>query len=175
MRYLTWILLPFCAAAFLAVYVVPNDWWMTAGFASLILSALSLFAQGRTRTKAVLTMVGLCLGFLWCGVYQMIWCAPARAYIGENRTVSACVTGYPQETAYGASVTVRIQPEEGRAFRACLYLSEGWEELTLGDQITVTAAFSTAEVIHDRKNWPAGSRATWTPSTAATAAACLRP
>ena len=118
MRYLTWILLPFCAAAFLAVYVVPNDWWMTAGFASLILSALSLFAQGRTRTKAVLTMVGLCLGFLWCGVYQMIWCAPARAYIGENRTVSACVTGYPQETAYGASVTVRIQPEEGRAFRA---------------------------------------------------------
>lgn len=151
MRYLTWILLPFCAAAFLAVYVVPNDWWMTAGFASLILSALSLFAQGRTRTKAVLTMVGLCLGFLWCGVYQMIWCAPARAYIGETRTVSACVTGYPQETAYGASVTVRIQPEEGRAFRACLYLSEGWEELTLGDQITVTAAFSTAEVIHDRE------------------------
>ena len=44
----------------------------------------------------------------------------------ETRTVSACVTGYPQESAYGASVTVRIQPEEGRAFRACLYLSEGW-------------------------------------------------
>ena len=51
MRYLTWILLPFCAAAFLAVYVVPNDWWMTAGFASLILSALSLFAQGEPEPK----------------------------------------------------------------------------------------------------------------------------
>ena len=51
MRYLTWILLPFCAAAFLAVYVVPNDWWMTAGFASLILSALSLLPRGEPEPK----------------------------------------------------------------------------------------------------------------------------
>lgn len=70
MRRLTWALLPFCAAVFLAVILVPDSWHVTAGIACLLLSAAALFCQGRVRTKVLLTTVSLSLGFFWCGVYQ---------------------------------------------------------------------------------------------------------
>lgn len=99
----------------------------------------------------LLTTVSLSLGFFWCGVYHAAWCAPAEACFGENVPFSARVLSYPEEIDYGVSVTARVQPENGRSFRARLYLNEGYEELTLGDEITATANFSTAEVIHDRE------------------------
>lgn len=151
MRRLTWALLPFCAAVFLAVILVPDSWHVTAGIACLLLSAAALFCQGRVRTKVLLTTVSLSLGFFWCGVYHAVWCAPAEACFGENVPFSARVLSYPEEIDYGVSVTARVQPENGRSFRARLYLNEGYEELTLGDEITATANFSTAEVIHDRE------------------------
>ena len=151
MRQVAGILLPFCAAVFLAVYLVPDGWYVTAGIACLILSALALFCRGRARVRVLVTAVSLCVGFLWCGAYQALWCAPAEAYFGENRPFSARVVSYPEETDYGVSVTARIQPERGRSFRVRLYLDEGYEDLTLGDEITGTAMFSTAEVAQDRE------------------------
>ena len=151
MRKLAWALFPFCGAVFLAVYLVPEGWHVTAGICCLILSGLSLFAQGKTRRKILLTAVCMGLGFLWCGGYHALWCAPAEAYIGEKQPFSAQVLEYPAETDYGVSVTVRVRPKKGRPFRACLYLNSGFEELTLGDRLTGRADFSTAEVIHDRE------------------------
>lgn len=151
MRRLAWALLPFCTAVFLAVYLVPDDWHLTLGIVCILLSVAGLFCKGKTRTRILCTALGLGIGFAWCGGYQMVWCAPARAYIGEQKSFSAWVVSYPGETDYGASVTVEIQPKTGRAFRACLYLSEGDKEITLGDQITGTGKFSSAEVIHDRE------------------------
>ena len=151
MRRLVWGLLPFCAAVFLGVYLVPDGWYVTVGIACLLLSVAALFCQGRVRAKVLMTAIGLCLGFLWCGVYHALWCAPAEVYFGEDRSFSARIVSYPEETAYGASVTARIQSESGRSFPAYLYLSEGYEELTLGDEITAAGNFSTAEVIHDRE------------------------
>ena len=138
MRKLAWALAPFCAAVFLAVYLVPKSWYVTGGLSWLVLSVLALFFHGRTRIRVFLTAVGLGLGFLWCGVYHAIWCAPAQAYIGDRQAFSASLLEYPVETDYGVSLTVRICPEKGRSFRACLYVNEGYEELTLGDEITGT-------------------------------------
>lgn len=151
MRRLAWALLPFCTAVFLAVYLIPDDWHLTVGIACFLLSSAGLFCRGRWRVRVLLTMLSLCLGFVWCSVYQMIWCTPARAYIGEVRSFTACVIDYPKETDYGVSVTVQIQSETGRPFRACLYLNEDYDPLTLGDEITGTGSFTTAEVIHDRE------------------------
>ena len=151
MRKLAWALYPFCAAVFLAVFLVPKGWYVTAGLCCLILSALCLFAHGRTRTRILLAALCAGLGFFWCAVYHALWCAPAEVFLGERRTFSAQVLDYPAETDYGVSVTVKVLPEGGRPFRACLYLNDGYEELTLGDRLRGQADFSTAEVIHDRE------------------------
>ncbi len=144
-------MLPFCAAVFLAVYLVPDDWHLTVGAACFLLSVIGLFCKGRNRTRVLFTTISFCLGFVWCAVYQMVWCAPARAYIGETKPFSACVISYPKETDYGVSVTAEVQPKAGNTFRACLYLNEGYQGLTLGDEISGTGSFTTAEVIHDRE------------------------
>lgn len=151
MRRIAGTLLPFCAAVFLAVYLVPDGWYVTAGIACLLLSVVALFCRGKARVRVLLTTVGLCLGFLWCGAYYALWCAPVEAYFGENRTVFAQVISYPERTGGGVSVTARIRMESGRSFRVDLRLKEGYEDLTLGDEIIVTADFSTAEVVHDRE------------------------
>lgn len=151
MRRLTWALLPCCMAVFLAVYLVPDDWHLTLGVVCILLSVAGLFCKGKTRVRVLCTALGLGIGFAWCGVYQMAWCAPARAYIGEHKSFSAWAVSYPQKTDYGASLTVEIQPKTGKAFRACLYLNEGYKAITLGDRITGTGNFSSAEVIHDRE------------------------
>lgn len=65
---------------------------------------------------------GLAAGLLWTAAYGALFQAPARALAGYEGPVEVTVADWPQATAYGSSVLVRLHPVEGWPVRTLLYL-----------------------------------------------------
>lgn len=145
MRTLAWALAPFCAAVLASVYFLSGKVQFVVATLCFPLAALSLVVKGKNRRKFLLVAISWGLGMLWCAGYQQIWHVPAQRFLGENRTFSACVVEYPRETDYGSSVVVKLQPEEGRAFQALLYLEEDSADLLPGDVITGSGSFTASD------------------------------
>ena len=147
MRRLAWFAGAFSGAVFLAVYLLP-DWLVPpAGLACIPAALLGLLWKGDRRRRAMLACLGLAAGLLWTGVYGRAVHAPARALAGTEGTISATVSGWPQETAYGSSVLVELRPEEGLPVSTRLYLDDPAPDLRPGDSLTVWAELRLADTI----------------------------
>ncbi len=149
MRKLVCFAAPFAAAVFLAVHLLPEAFWLPAGGACALLSLPGLPLKGRRRLSWMLAVFGLAAGLCWSGLYRCIFHASARTLDGTEQLITAAVTGWPRETAYGCQAAVRLYPEEGLPVNALLYLDPledgSLPELRPGDRLWVSARFRLAD------------------------------
>ncbi len=133
----------FAAAVFGANYLIPEEVWLPAGLllacGCLIPGMLYRRRKDCGRLAALLVCAGLSAGLLWTGVYSAIFFAPARALDGRTVRLEATVSGYPQETDYGYSVSVRTETGGFVRLSAVLYGDGQFADLRPGDRISTVA------------------------------------
>ena len=107
MRLLATIAFSFSGAVLLWVLLPPGSWalWCAAALVPVGL----LFLRWRERKWArVVTVIALsaAVGLCYCTGYDAVRCAGVRQLCGGVQPFAATVCDWPQETAYGAKVTV---------------------------------------------------------------------
>ena len=147
MRKLAWLAGAFSAAVFLAVGLLPEAWLLPAGALCALAALCGLPLRGDRRLRAVLACLGLAAGLAWTGVCGRVVHAPAEALAGTEGTWSASVRDWPQATAYGSSVLVRLRAESGPSIPTRLYLDDPSPDLRPGDGLTVRAELRLADTI----------------------------
>ncbi len=126
----------FAAAAFGAEYFLPIPGLPYFAAALAVMSFGALCLKKRRRAAVMTALLSAALGLLcWWGCYEL-HVAPCEALAGQDVTITARVTDYPQVTERYSRVTVRIMdgaPPE----RANLYLyDDEMPALRPGDIIT---------------------------------------
>lgn len=139
MRKLAWFAASCSAAVFLAVYVLPEGALVPLGEVCALAALAGLTLRGDRRRRVLLAGFGLAAGLLWTAAYGALFQAPARALAGYEGPVEVTVADWPQATAYGSSVLVRLHPVEGWPVRTLLYLDAPAPDLRPGDGLTVQA------------------------------------
>ena len=149
MRYLAWCVLPFSAAVFLACKL--SWWWLCWPLAALFLVLLVPFAlrESRQRVRLSLTAAGLCLGFLWFGLFTAVVVLPTRNLHEKSSGFTGVVESYPQDYSGGMAVTVRMESGLARGKRVWVWLDDGYLWLKPGDRLTGTAEFSAPALEKD--------------------------
>ena len=148
MRRLAIFSFAFALAALCAGYLSLAGALIPLGIASAVLSALTwlpLEGQKRARKAVRWAAAGLALGFLWTAGYSALFWRPALALDDTTIRLQGTVAQWPQETDYGFSVQVRLEPESGPDIRTLLYLDEQGANLRPGDQIETVAHCSRAD------------------------------
>ncbi len=150
MRKLCTVALPFGAAVFLAVYLLPEGIWLAAGLVCAAAgSAAALALRGRCRVRLALIAFGLAAGLLWTSGYSRLFFAPAQALNGQTVPFTATVADWPRETDYGISVLVRLDTG-GPAVKTVLYADGRHAGLAPGDKLAGTASFRLSNVRYGR-------------------------
>ena len=134
MRKLMWFTLGFAAGCALCVYLLPDSWQLLALAAAVALIALALSLPERFRRSAVCVCIGLSLSICWCILYRQLFPMPTVDPAGEKRTISAEVSGLPEQKSYGVRVEANLELD-GRKIPASLTLTACEEELLPGDRI----------------------------------------
>lgn len=147
MRKLAWFAAAFSAAAALAVHGLPEGVLVPLGVACALAALAGLALRGDRRRRVLLAGFGLAAGLLWTAAYGALFQAPARALAGYEGPVEVTVADWPQSTAYGSSVLVRLHPVEGWPVRTLLYLDAPAPDLRPGDGLTVQARLRAADTI----------------------------
>ena len=147
MRKLAWFAAAFSAAAALAVHGLPEGVLVPLGVACALAALAGLALRGDRRRRVLLAGFGLAAGLLWTAAYGALFQAPARALAGYEGPVEVTVADWPQATAYGSSVLVRLHPVEGWPVRTLLYLDAPAPDLRPGDGLTVQARLRAADTI----------------------------
>ena len=125
MRRLAIFSFAFALAALCAGYLPLEGVLIPLGIASAALAALTwipLEGQKRARRAVRWAAAGLALGFLWTAGYSALFWRPALALNDTTIRLQGTVAQWPQETDYGFSVQVRLEPESGPDIRTLLYL-----------------------------------------------------
>ena len=138
----------FALAALCAGYLPLDGALIPLGIASAALAALTwipLEGQKRARKAVRWAAAGLALGFLWTAGYSALFWRPALALDDTTIRLQGTVAQWPQETDYGFSVQVRLEPESGPDIRTLLYLDEQGADLRPGDKIETVAHCSRAD------------------------------
>lgn len=128
----------FATAALLFVYLLPEQ----VAYGLAIVFALSGFCLALLRRKTLrrlaIAALGLAVGLLWCAIYQMVFYQPAVDAAGESMQITAAVQDYPKQTAYGCSVTAKVELD-GRNIQTLLYLPQTAMNLQPGDRLQAEA------------------------------------
>ena len=141
MRKLCAFAVPFCAAVFAAVLLLPGGALLPAA-ALCALPALSApLWRGDARLRVVLIALGAAAGLLWTGLYGAWRIAPALALDGQTRPVEAEVADYPTVTEDRMAVAVRIE-----GIRATLFTDSSCAGVKPGDVIFCTASLRRSDV-----------------------------
>lgn len=88
---------------------------------------------------------GLALGFLWSAAYSFLFWRPALELDDTTILLQGTVSQWPQETDYGWSVRVRMEPQSGPEVGTLLYLDDQGARLSPGDRIEMVAHCSRAD------------------------------
>lgn len=131
MRRLAWFSGGFCAAALAAALALPPLWVLLPALAVCALTALFCRAA---RLRAAVLFLGLTAGLLWCAVWAAGRLERTAPWDGRTVSVTAEVSGYSRETAYGFAADVVLELD-GRRQRAVLYGSGDWA-FRPGDRIS---------------------------------------
>jgi len=155
MRKLAWFAGGFGAACLLLCYRAPR--WLFAAFTGLFLLSLlvwlalrprrsehtdlSLFPRRRRISfhifrRAAALFLGTLLASAWFSAYSALFYLPAAELSGTERTVSATVTTWPEETSIGGySLSLRLDGDF-RSPDVLLYGSAAWGGVRPGDRVT---------------------------------------
>ncbi len=148
MRRLAIFSFAFALAALCAGYLPLDEALIPLGIALAVLSALTwipLEGQRRARKAVRWAAAGLALGFLWTAGYSALFWRPALALDDTTIRLQGTVAQRPQETGYGFSVQVRLEPESGPDIRTLLYLDDQGADLRPGDKIETVAHCTRAD------------------------------
>lgn len=145
----TWAL-SFATGVFLAQYLLPQGWLLSAAAAALGLGTLALLLEEPARYRAVLicTALSVALGYSWA--FALFVQSPAEALAETNSVgVTMVLLDYPTATEYGAKVTVRPEFPGLRGVRAVYYGDAALLELTPGCTVTDDVHLKSAVTIQD--------------------------
>lgn len=149
MRLLATIAFSFSGAVLLSV-LLPFGGWELWCAAALVPVGL-LFLRWRERKWArFVTVIALsaAVGLCYCVGYDAVRCAPVRQRCdGEVKPFAATVCDWPQETAYGAKVTVVLEGQRG--VKAVYYGDSDALSLRPGNRIAGEARWQDAGRIQD--------------------------
>ena len=128
MRVLAVFAFSFAAAIFLAIYGEMDGLLLPLGGA-LALAALAVGLivrkKSRARSRALLILSGLAVGFLWTALYMAVFFQPARELDDRTVRLAATVADWPQEGNYGGyTVLVRMETGSWVKVSAILYVDE---------------------------------------------------
>lgn len=158
MRRLSRFCVAFAAATFAAQYLLPETWLLPTGLVALALAVVSLALRDDRRTKALLVLGGVCVGLVYNALYMNLVCRPAAEQAGELRPGAVMeVTDWPEKTAYGARVTVRL----GDGTKAVYYGDTGLLDCAPGDRLRDDIYLEDAGRIRDREVTTFTSRGIW--------------
>ena len=143
MRVLAVFAFSFAAAIFLAIYGEMDGLLLPLGGA-LALAALAVGLivrkKSRARSRALLILSGLAVGFLWTVIYMAVFFQPARELDDRTVRLAATVADWPQEGNYGGyTVLVRMETGSWVKVSAILYVDEQGAELCPGDRVETVA------------------------------------
>ena len=148
MRLLATIAFSFSGAVLLWVLLPPGSWalWCAAALVPVGL----LFLRWRQRKWArFITVIALsaAVGLCYCTGYNAVRCAGVRQLCGGTQPFAATVCDWPQETAYGAKVTVVLERQKG--VKAVYYGDDSALSLRPGNRIAGSARWQDAGRIRD--------------------------
>lgn len=148
MRKLAWFAAAFSLAAFLAVYLLPEQILVPAGAICALAAMTGLLLRGKARLRMLLVCFGLAAGLCWTGAYSGIVRALALRLAGTETQVEAVVADWPQENRYSTSVLVEVETAQDGTVKTLFYFSgEGADDLRPGDRLTITASFRMADTM----------------------------
>ena len=148
MRRLAIFSFAFALAALCAGYLPLEGALLPLGAGFGVLTALTWVPlERRRRIRKALRWVaaGLALGFLWTAGYSALFWRPAQVLDDTTIRLHGTVAQWPQETDYGFSVRVRLEPEAGPEILTLLYLDSQGAELRPGDRVETVAHCSLAD------------------------------
>ncbi len=148
MRLLATIAFSFSGAVLLWALLPTGGWmlWCAAALAPVGL----LFLRWRERKWArFVTVIALsaAVGLCYCVGYDAVRCAGVRQLCGGTQPFAATVCDWPQETAYGAKVTVVLEGQKG--VKAVYYGDDSALDLRPGNRIAGDARWQDAGRIQD--------------------------
>ena len=148
MRKAAWVCLPFAGAVAVCRYLLPENAWIPAVVACLLLLIPSSLLRGRARACAFLALCGAAAGCAAFSVQLYAVLRPCEALAGEQKTVSARVTDYPDLYDGSAYVTVRLtEPGVPRVrCRLVSYMEGELDGLVPGDELRGQVRFASAAV-----------------------------
>lgn len=129
--------LPFGAGCALCHYLLPESWRLWTALIALLAALPAAFLPVRVRIGAA----GLAAGLVWFTGYAALVQAPARALAGTEGRAVMELTGYPEETDFGARCQVRVQ---GMAGRAVYYGGRELLDLEPGYRVTASVKYDSA-------------------------------
>lgn len=154
-RPLAWFCLAFSGAVFLAVYLL-------AGWQELLLGALLLYVGLacclRRRLGPALLCLGAALG-LW-----LSWCRTAdlrlleQNFVGQTAELELQAQDYPEESAYGVSLEVKVLTEGKLSGRRLTLWLPGGQDLQPGDRLDAQVTMDTARDSQPEWQWYAWSQ-----------------
>ena len=148
MRRLAIFSFAFALAALCAGYLPLEGALRPLGAGFGVLTALTwvpLERRRRIRKALRWAAAGLALGFLWTAGYSALFWRPAQVLDDTTIRLHGTVAQWPQETDYGFSVRVRLEPEAGPEILTLLYLDSQGAELRPGDRVETVAHCSLAD------------------------------
>lgn len=116
MRRLAIFAYAFSAAALLSV-LCPRLLWLLLPAAVVLLGVGRLFFPN--RWVLAILLLGLAVGFVWCGGWELAVTRRAEQLWGEDQQLEAVVLDYARQTDYGVSAELRYQ-----GLRCRLYLDD---------------------------------------------------
>jgi competence protein ComEC len=145
----------FSAAVFFLRYIpVPAAVYLCVAAGAALFAAARVLRPARRsharrvqlalrRGSTLLAACALLAGALWCALFGWLL-APARAYDGQDLTVTATALDYPDAYGYGAYVKVSLQSEGFPRVKARLYIPNAPDaaELRPGEVFETEARFT---------------------------------
>ena len=151
MRKLCWCTSAFTLAVFCAVYLLPGSLLFQTGGLCLLGGFVSLLFRKNVRQRIFLAFLGLTIGFLWTGCYNVLVRAPSRTLIGETaQDYTLVVTDFPKETNQGASLSAKLQTEGLPAAKIQLYVGTSALDYCPGDVISGSIRLTASNLLRGK-------------------------
>ncbi len=136
----------FSAGIFLAQYLVPERFLLSCALAAFVLACTRFLLPGRAGKHVLLLGVGLSLAFGYDWLYLRQTVDALSGLYGTQEAVSMTLCDYPEPTAWGARVPVKV---DGLPGRVCYYGKRDLLDLRPGVVLRDSVRFEDARRIRE--------------------------
>lgn len=159
MRKLATACIGFCAAIFVAQYLISPGYRLYFAAGLLAAALVSLLFKGRVRTRALLLAVPACIGMLWSWGHFMLFIALCSEFDGTKLTATVTATDYSIDYGDYQTVYAVISGEGVPSVKTALYnYNFDMPALAPGDSFTAELSLSSASVVRGEETDTFNSR-----------------